>query len=219
MKTSALKLVRSPVGEEQIAERPVPSVSPVKTVLRPANDGLSGLISGKAPDPSSEIPVEPEPVFEIPSGDEAVPRQFKKVRLASAVNDNTSRYLDMDGGSITVSNMEESDFIEFWAKDVWDTVSAVGSFPVFGLDLREIETGDDELEQGQKAAKHLYRLAHKYPKWLGWMISESTLDGGDVIMCAAFFGGKAMAVLAAFKEKKAERLERKNQKLVEAQDD
>lgn len=211
---SALKLLSSKPATPARPARPVEAV--VKTPLPPvdpvvdapsaspnaANDALMGLVSGSAPDPTAEIPIEAEAVTTeaIPEGEEEGP--FRKLKFTSQTSDTGSRYLDVNSetGEITVSNMGEEEFIEFWSVDAWEMLSGLAG--MFRIDISEIETEDHEREQGRTAAKRLYRLAQKHPRWLGWMLSESTLNGGDMLVCVAFFGGKAGALFGAWRDRK-----------------
>lgn len=178
---------RGPVPESatstQSTAEPTPS---------PANDRFPGLISGEAPPVSAEMPPEPEltPIEAVPEGDEK--RLFKRLDLVSnARSDQSSRYLDYDNDNNTVTInpiMDEKKFVEFWAVDVWEVIAAIARS--FGVDLSDIRTDDHEIEEAEKAAMRLYRMAQKHPKMLGWMISEKTLDGGDFILMITFFGGK-----------------------------
>jgi len=215
MKTSALKMVRNtsiPVEtsiDQSTPVEPVKPVSePVDTGLAPANDPQMGVVYGSAPNPASEASVRPDPVFSDDDTDDWEP---KTLDLESANESVGPKYLEVDGPAATlvVSNMEEADFIEFWAVDVYDAIS--GAFALFRVDISEIETEDDELEQARKAAKNLYRLAKRRPKLFGWMLSETTLEGADWMMCVGFFGGKVAALVAGIKERRLE----KKQKAIE----
>ncbi len=232
MRTAALKSLRSvPVSPvEPVAVKPVEAVEPVSvpvteipvskpvnTAFTPANDPFLELVSGPAPDPSTEIPLEAEPAFAVPTGEEETPRRFKTLSLQSASNDNGGkRYIEIDndtGVPTSINQMEEAEFIEFWAIDIWETIADISSFPILQMDLDELRTEEDDFDRARSSARHLYRLALKYPKWLGWMISEATVDGSDVLMAAAFFGGKAFIVLNVVKEKLAARKEKKTKQL------
>ena len=206
------------VVAETPVETPVPLVDVVESVPlptpTPANDPFIGLVSGRAPDPTLEIPIENETleVETIPEGEEEGP--FRKLRFTDATSETRSRYIDVSSetGEVTIGNMDEEDFIDFWAVDAWEILSsAIG---IFRIDISDIETEEHEIAQGRKAAKHLYRLAHKYPTMLGWMLSSATLNGGDVMIVLAFFGGKAAAVAGAYRDHKAEK---KQQNSIEAQ--
>lgn len=184
-----------------LPEKPVstdqkPPVSPVDTGKNPA---LSLLSSGPAPDPATEIPINPEPDVEKMEEGE---NRFRHIAFDSASNDNAIKYVggDVKTGKVKLSVTTEAEFIEFWAVDAWEMLSGVAM--LFRLDISDIETGEHELKQGKKAAKHLYKLAHKYPKVLGWMLAEATLSGGDVLICAAFFGGKVSSAVGIYQNRK-----------------
>lgn len=217
MKASALKMVRNtpaPVATSPDQSAPVepvkPVSEPVNTGISPANDPKIGVVYGSAPDPASEASVRPDSVFSDDNVDNWTP---KTLDLESANESIGPKYLEIDGPAATavVSNMEEADFIEFWSVDVYDAIS--GAFALFRVDISEIETEDDELEQARKAAKNLYRLAKRRPKVFGWMLSETTLEGADWMMCVGFFGGKVAALVAGIKER---RLEKKQKALEKA---
>lgn len=159
------------------------------------------LVSGHAPDPTSELPPEPEP--DIPESEEE--NRFKRLRLATSNGEHVSRYVgvDADTGTVQVGATSEEDFIELWAVDAWECLSEVGAW--LGLDLSDIETEPDELEQGRKAAARLYKLAHDYPRLLGWMLHAKMIEGGDALIVAAFFLGKASVVIAALRKRKEEK--------------
>lgn len=186
-----------PVGPE------IPVQNPVHTTQPPANDALLGLVSGPAKDPSSELGAGFEPKYAVEQ--EGGGWQSKTLELESAAENIGPKYLEFDAkaATITAPAMDEADFIEFWAVDAWDALSGV--FMMFRFDISEIETDDDELEQARKAAKNLYRLAKRRPKLLGWMLTESTLEGADWMMCIGFFGGKVAAVVAGIKERRKEK--------------
>ncbi|WP_417449534.1 hypothetical protein [Kordiimonas sp.] len=194
---------------------PVRPVKPVvKPVIPPANDPFMGLISGTAPDPASEIPTGPDPVRPVEAESEAT-WQPKVLDLDSAREETGPKYLDMDArtGTVTVSNMAEAEFVEWWAIDVWDAIAAIGGFiPALNLDLSELRTKEEDYEQARTAAKHLYKIALRNPRMLGWMIADSTVALGDGIFCLAFFGGKALAIIAVIMEKKREWAEKKKAK-------
>lgn len=213
----ALDLISNKTGAPVVPEIPVEPEKPVKT--RPgvtfvpleedtqaANDPKpvipeKGLFSGVAPDPSKEFAPEPEPdIPDLPEGEEGGNR-FKRLDLGSSANDNKVRYLDSDGSTamVTASIATEEEFIEFWAVDAYEMVSDL--FALFRIDLSDIQTDPDEVEQGRKAAKHLWKASGRY-KWLAWMRSEATIGGGDLFISLAFFAGKgAMAVRAVKKHK------------------
>jgi len=234
MKTSALSAVNyqntmptTPNQSEPVDTSPdqsqaeqQPYTPPEKLLHTSANQsGRSHLrlVSGHAPDISDELPTEAEPVFETsPDQPGLGDTGFRKLNLSSASNDNTSRYLDVNakGVTVTVSNMAEAEFVEFWAVDVYEIMSS--AFMLFRFDISEIETDEDELEQARKAAKNLYRMAKRRPKMFGWMLSETTLEGADWMMCVGFFGGKVAALIAGIKER---RLEKKRKALEKAQNE
>lgn len=214
MQTHALKLTSVPPSKPAQPVEPVQPVTPVKpaskpvfTPPKPANDPFIGLVSGQAPDPASEIPTGSEPVLPVEPDDGPgwTPRVLD---LESAKEDTGPRYLEVDakGGTVKVSNMAEEDFIEFWCFHVWDSVAAVGS--LFGLDLEDICTDEEDREQAERAGRRLYKTAQR-SRYLGWMISESTSDAGDIVVVCAFFGGKALAIFKAIQQKKKEYQERK----------
>ena len=218
MNPNALKLVpaasrATSTGPNQSA--PVePVAKPVFEAPKPANDPFLGLISGTAPDPSTEIPTGPEPARPVEDV-EAEPWQPKVLDLDSAREETGPKYLDYDQrtGTVTVSNMAEAEFVEWWAIDVWEAIAAIGAFvPALGLDLSELRTNEADYDQARQAAKHLYKIALRNPKWLGWMISENTVSFGDWIFCVSFFGGKGLAVFSVIMEKKREWAERRRAK-------
>jgi len=218
MKAHALKTVSNPssapgmVRETRDAPDKPGKITPNHDLkpglpgIAPANEPFIGLISGVAPDPTIEIAPEPEPDFPDYPGQEGE-TLFRKLNLEKTSIDTGNRYIKLathDGEPVaTVSNMSEEDFIEFWAFDVWDALSA--ACLLFRLDISEIETGEDDEEAARKAAKVLYRMALRRPKWFGWMISENTVEGGDWMACVAFFGGKAAAVYAGVKLRRMEK--------------
>jgi hypothetical protein len=227
MKTSALKMVRnarppqtSPDQSDRSEQsRPVgpgkPVSGPVETGFKPANDPFLGLVSGAAPDPTTEIPPEQEPVFpvETETGEEGE-RLFKRLNLETASRDTGNRYLELatrDGVPVaTASNMSEEDFIEFWAIDVWDALSAICM--LFRFNISEIETAQEDEEQARKGAKMLYRMALRKPKMFGWMISENTIEGADWMTCISFFGAKAAAIFFAVKARFMEKKRKAKEK-------
>ncbi|WP_417456164.1 hypothetical protein [Kordiimonas sp.] len=201
---------RSPVQTE-----PPESASSTQSTAHPStNTALERLIVGRAPDPSAIIPPEPDPPV-VANDNEPI---FKLLKLDSA-NDgpSVSRYVDIDQatGVVTAGVTSEESFIEFWAVEAWETASNIGT--LFGKDLSAIETEEDEIDQGRRAAKHLYKLAHKYPRLLGWMLKESTIDGGDVLVCLAFFGGKGTALASAYSEGKKHRKRKSKDKIIDGE--
>lgn len=172
--------------------------APVSPVVTGEKTALTALTSGPAPDPANEIAVHAEPGIEAtPEGE----TRFRHIAFETASNDNPIKYVDGNGetGEVTISVTSEEDFIEFWSEDAWSALSGIAR--MFRLDLSAIETEEDEKGQGRKAAAHLWKLANRYPKWLGWMKSGVTMSGGDAIFCLAFFGGKASAVYGAWRDR------------------
>lgn len=170
------------------------------------------IITGRAPDPLYEIPKErhidlsfmkasvdengdPEPEDDTVNG-------FKRLKVETIKPRSINSYvgIDTETGDITATLVPESDFIDFWAKEAWDVLADMAT--IFKIDLEDIRTDDDDMEMGRKAAARLYKIAQKHPKYLGWMISEKTIEGGDMMVCAMFFGGKGMSCFNAWKEKR-----------------
>lgn len=170
-----------------------PSASSTR-IITPANDTNLSFISGAAPDPTREISVKPDPVFPA-STESAETFRPKVLEMVTANEDTAPKYVDLDPetGVITVSNATEEAFIQFWAFDVWEILASLAA--LFRVDISEIETDEDEIEQATKAARRLYNAAQRHPGWFGWMLSESTINGGDFLAVALFFGGK-IAVIA-----------------------
>lgn len=177
-------------------------------------DDTDSRFAGLAPSPEQEITVQPEPTLPTPPTDETGETsgaRFKRLLLASASNDNPVKYIDADtdNGTVTVSaSVDEETFIQFWSQDAYEIVS--GLFGLFKIDMSEIETDEDEIEQGRKAAKHLWRASGRY-KWLSWMRQEATINGGDLMLAMAFFAGKGMAVKTGLQNHKKKKIAAKNQ--------
>ncbi len=165
---------------------------------------VKGLFSAVAPDPTVEFPPEDRVEVPVAPDGETGTNRFKRLALASANNDNGERYIetDMETGTTRLALVTEEEFIEFWSVDAYEMVSDL--FALMRIDLSEIETDEDELEQGRKAAKHLWKASGRF-RWMAWMRMESTVRGGDLFIAAAFFIGKGAMAVRAIKKHKAKK--------------
>ena len=146
----------------------------------------------------------------MPINDNDQPFQFKKLKLVSAMSENPIKYLDVDqqSGSVSVDFVTEDDFIEFWCIDAWDALATALS--IFRVDVSDIRTEEDEMDEARKSGARLYRIVTKHPKYLGWMASDEILDGSDLIICTLFFGGKIAALVKGWKKSRKSKKPTKN---------
>jgi len=169
--------------------------------IHPANDGPIGFLSGTAPNPEFEIVVKPDPAF-AEVAESANDWKPKTLELATATEERGNRYIDdepEEDAPAIKPQITENEFVEFWAIGAWDALTKFSG--MFGLDLHELKTEPGEEDDGRAAAACLYKLALKYPNYLGWMLSPSTLIGGDLAIVAFFFGGKMLATMKGLKQR------------------
>lgn len=207
---SAMALQSKPDEAEKPtqAEQPQPQPRPTKVDEKPtfpANDpGISSIFDGEDIDPTNVIEFRPKSEIKIPEA-EGERWKPKVLDLVSANENSGPKYVDFDTEEniVSVGTVDEAEFVEFWAVDAWDALSFFGN--MFKIDIHEIETDPEDHEQAFKAARHMYKMAQKYPKWFGWMRSEATINGGDWMAAAAFFGGKGIAVFKGVQERRQEK--------------
>ena len=154
--------------------------------VRPSN---SGIFAGEAPAIESLIPEEREPdwssFIQVSGQDNSEVLGFAPVAPEPEPEP-------------PVQEMTEQEFVEFWSVDAWDYIQIISNFLRFKL---EVATEEDEIEEAERAARKLYKIAKKHQRYLGWMISGQLQAGSDMMIVMAFFGGKGMAIFNEIRSK------------------
>lgn len=144
---------------------------------------------------NAEMAPDPESLISVPEGaisDKSNVLEFKPL-------DDLGPSVTIDGktGETEIVFVSEAQFVKFWSVDIWETINAMSG--LVGINLSGLLTDDDDLEHAKTAAKSLYDLSGRIT-WLQWMRSEVVMNGGDMMIVATFFGGKALAVFVGWKQ-------------------